>query len=247
MSYLALPAPDRPTRAVPTGFAYAVVAVVGATVLLVSAYYLWQLALLVHMPVWLAWTLPVALDAGAAGATVCWVGATGAARAWGRGIALSALAGTVAGNALSHLIGFGVVKVGPLLVIVIGAVYPAVLWAMVHLALMLRAEQPEPVIESVIECLTEESVIDHESPAASAATQINAPVVEASGDASRPASSRRRRSKPEQRRAWIAARLDAGHTVTGGEVERYFGTRNGAREVAQVKARQLSAGAVVVA
>lgn len=229
MSHLALPAPDRPhTRAVPTGFAYAVVAVVGATVLLVSAYYLWQLALLVHMPVWLAWTLPVALDAGAAGATVCWVGAHGPARAWGRGIAISALAATVAGNALSHLIGFGLVRATPPLVIAIGAVYPALLWAMVHLALTLRAEH------------SESGWIDSSDASADPIDESTASAVGA--DASPAPVSMHRPSTPEDRRRWIASRLGAGHSVTGGEVERRFGSRNGARELAQVIAQHQIAG-----
>lgn len=123
--------------------AYLVVAVVGATVLAVSAYYLWTLALLAGMPPALAWTLPVALDAGAIGATVCWVAAPGRAKAWGQGIALGALAATVSGNILAHLIDFQMLPVTPALVIGLGAVYPAVLWLMVHLALVLRTEQSE--------------------------------------------------------------------------------------------------------
>lgn len=121
--------------------AYLVVAVVGVTVLAVSAYYLWRLADLAGMPPELAWTLPVALDAGAIGATVCWVAAPGRAKQWGQGIALGALAGTVSGNILAHLIDFGMLPVTPALVIGIGGVYPAVLWLMVHLALVLRTEQ----------------------------------------------------------------------------------------------------------
>ncbi|MGH3601293.1 MAG: hypothetical protein ACRDQH_13655, partial [Pseudonocardiaceae bacterium] len=94
MSDLALPTPAA-TRAVLPLVAYAVVALVGATTLLVSAYSLWRLALAVGMPGWLAWSLPVALDAGAAGATIVWVaGPIGSARSWARGIALSALTGT---------------------------------------------------------------------------------------------------------------------------------------------------------
>jgi hypothetical protein len=121
--------------------AYTVVAVVGVTVLAVSAYYLWLFAHLAGMPDALAWTLPVALDAGAIGATVCWVAAPGKARRWGQGIALGALGGTVAGNILAHLITFGMLPVTAPLVIALGVVYPATLWLLVHLALVLRTEQ----------------------------------------------------------------------------------------------------------
>jgi hypothetical protein len=52
------------------GLAYGLVAVVDVTVLAVSSYYLFRLAFLTHMPGQLAWTLPVALDAGTTGATL---------------------------------------------------------------------------------------------------------------------------------------------------------------------------------
>jgi hypothetical protein len=51
----------------------------------------------------------------------------------------------VLGNALSHLIEAGLMVVTPWLVIAIGAVYPATLWAMVHLVLVLRAEHSASV------------------------------------------------------------------------------------------------------
>ncbi len=244
MSHSAVRQPGR-VAAVQAGVAYLLVIVVGATVLLVSAYYLLRLAVLVHMPGWLAWSLPVALDAGAAGATLCWVSARGAtARAWGRALALGALVASLAGNALSHLIEADLIRVTPLLVILIGAVYPAMLWAMVHLALVLRAEHSAPGAEAsgpVGEPASDASPMDHQAELAVA----QGAAVEVAADASPAVPSKRQRSTAAQRRRWITARLDAGHQLSGGDVERRFGSRNGARELAQVQAaRQVTASEV---
>ena len=237
---------DPQVKRIPDWFAYMLVVVVGITVLLVSSYYLWHLALAIGMPKQLAWTLPVALDAGAAGATVCWVGAQSVtARVWGRGIALSALAGTVLGNALAHLIDFKLVSVTPLLVILTGAVYPAVLWAMVHLALVLRAERPsltEPIFESITQPDHDEPVIHQEPSPVIEPTPIKTVTVDASRDVPVKPSPKRRQATPADRRKWIASQLDAGRDVSGGDVERQFGSKNGAREVAQVKAQRTLVG-----
>ena len=234
-------------RTIPPGIAYALLAVVGATGLAVSAFYLWHLALQVHMPKELAWSLPVTLDAGAAGATIVWVGGSaGRAREWARAIALCALAATLVGNALSHVIEAKLVEVTPVLVIAIGVVYPAMFAALAHLTLMLTAERSAEAAESLTE--VEASVMDREpvsdaSPidqtpvpvVAESVVMDQPPVVDASPEASEPVVSRRRgRSTPERRRRWINAELDEGREVTGGQVERRFGSRNGAREVAQV-------------
>ncbi|MGH3693218.1 MAG: hypothetical protein ACRDRX_04330 [Pseudonocardiaceae bacterium] len=202
------------------------------------------------MPDELAWTLPVALDAGAAGATIVWVGgSTGRARVWARAIALSALGATLAGNALSHVIEAGIIRVEPVLVIAIGVVYPAMFAALAHLTLMLTAE----VGESLTEVACEASPID-QAPAVDASpidqgpaeppVMVEAPRVSAdtSADASeRLALRRRRRSTVEQRVRWINAELDAGREVTGGRVERHFGSRNGVRELRRVLAEREAA------
>jgi hypothetical protein len=249
--------------------AYTVVAVVGATVLAVSAYYLWLFASLAGMPDALAWTLPVALDAGAIGATVCWVAAPGKARRWGQGIALMLLGGTVLCNILAHLITFGMLPVSAPLVVALAVVYPATLWLLVHLALVLRTEQ-QATAAAVDELVDARQVraaevaelrahgeetarlratVEADREAAQraereatearqrAASQADSP--SASTTASPKRRAKQRKSTADERQAWIAKRLDAGHEVTGADVRRQFAdTTNGARDVATVKARQ---------
>lgn len=98
---------------------YALVAVVGAAALAVSAYYLYRFAVAIKMPAALAWTLPVVLEAGAGGASLWWLmsGQGTAVRQFARGLALSCLAASLHGNALSHLIDNGFVQVTVVLVI----------------------------------------------------------------------------------------------------------------------------------
>lgn len=266
-----LAAPGWPgARALPVIVAYALVAIVGATAATVSAYYLWRLAVATGEPDWLAWSLPVTLDAGAAGGTILWVAGPARVRVWARGIALSALAGTLVGNALSHLIAVGVVPVSPVLVVAIGVTSPAMAAALAHLAhLAVLAHQPATdaserlgvSADASAEAAGAASVMDQpDSPspvdASRDASRIDQPPVPAADEAlsdssirsvessiaSAPAAPRRRRSTPELRRRWIGAQLDEGRVVTGGQVERRYGSRNGAREVAQVLAsREASA------
>lgn len=146
------PVPDERTHRLLAGTAYALTAVVGATVLAVSSYYLHQYGVQSHMDGWLAWTLMIALDAGGIGGGLCWVIGTGPARHWGRNVALGNLAASVLGNILGHLLESKAIEAGPWMQILTGAVYPAELWAMVHLALVLRADrtripvpQPTPI------------------------------------------------------------------------------------------------------
>jgi hypothetical protein len=121
--------------------AYAMTVIVGLVVLVVSSYYLHEYAVSTKMPEWLSWSLVVALDAGGAGGTLCWVAFTKATRSWGRSIALANLGGSLLGNILGHLLGAGQITSSAWLTILTAAVYPAELWAMVHLALVLRREQ----------------------------------------------------------------------------------------------------------
>ncbi len=64
-------------------------------------------------------------------------------------VLMGALAGTVLGNALSHLIEAGLREVTPGLVIAIRAGYPVVLWMRVHWAPLLRCEPSAVVVEPV--------------------------------------------------------------------------------------------------
>lgn len=100
--------------------------------------------------------LPVTLDAGAAAGSVAWLSRdTGPARSFGRALALVLLAGSVAGNALSHaLSAYGTRPPWPVVVLV-SAVAPAVLGAVVHLAQLAgtagRTGRPELAVEPLSE------------------------------------------------------------------------------------------------
>jgi hypothetical protein len=112
------------------GLGIAAIAVLGAVV---SAIFLSRLALRTGVPTDLAWTLPVVVDLGGGVATLLWIKGEKAVQGWARGVALGALVATLAGNSLSHLIEVGLVPVTVWLVIGVGAVYPAILWVMIHL------------------------------------------------------------------------------------------------------------------
>lgn len=90
----------------------------------------------------LAWMLPLVIDAGAAAGTLAWLARTGATRAFGRVLALVLLAGSVAGNALGH--GLAAYSVAPAwwLVSLVSAIPPAVLAAVVHLAVLAGRGRP---------------------------------------------------------------------------------------------------------
>jgi hypothetical protein len=123
------------------GAVYVLAGIVALVVLIVSSNYLHEYATGAGMADWLAWTLVVALDAGGAAGTLVWVVSDGPARAWGRGIAVANLGGSVLGNILGHLLEAKAINGGVFLQILTGVVYPAELWAMVHLALVFRRER----------------------------------------------------------------------------------------------------------
>ncbi|WP_337826254.1 DUF2637 domain-containing protein [Pseudonocardia sp. UM4_GMWB1] len=86
----------------------------------------------------LAWLLPVVIDAGAAAGSVVWLGARvpDGARRFARALALLLLAASVAANALGH--GLAAYRLQPAwwVVVLVSAVAPAVLGAVVHLAVL---------------------------------------------------------------------------------------------------------------
>jgi hypothetical protein len=124
--------------------------IVGAVVLIVSSYYLHQYGVGAGMKDWLAWSLVVALDVGGAGGALVWVVSNGPAKAWGRAIAVANLAASITGNVLGHLLEAKAFSPGPWLQILTGVVYPAELFAMIHLALVFRAERaPQPATVEV--------------------------------------------------------------------------------------------------
>lgn len=161
--------------------AHALIAIVGVIVLVVSSYYLRRYAINTGMPEWLAWTLFVALDAGGTAGTLCWLLATGPARTWGRAIALANLTGSLLGNILGHLIEAGFIPVTPLLVILTGGVYPAELWALVHLGILLRQERVGVEAKPVTETVNTTPLTPAASPPA-----INAPLARAEATTSVP-------------------------------------------------------------
>ena len=116
---------------------------VGLATATTSAVTLYRLAQSVHIPG--PASLPIALDVGAAVAAVAWITQTGPPRAWGRAIAIGALAGTLACNGVQHAIAAGLLQVELPLVLAVGSAIPAMLWCVAHLAaLMTAAPSPPP-------------------------------------------------------------------------------------------------------
>jgi hypothetical protein len=94
----------------------------------------------------LAWLLPVVVDAGAAAGSLVWLGgqAPPAAQRFARALALGLLTLSVVANALGH--GLEAYRLSPpwWVVVAVSAIAPAVLGAVVHLAVLVgrRASAP---------------------------------------------------------------------------------------------------------
>lgn len=116
---------------------------VGLSAAATSAVSLYGLALNCGIPEYLAAALPIALDAGAAVGALAWITQKGAARQWGCMVAIAGLLATIAGNAVEHALTIGLLQQSLLLVLCVGAVIPAMLWAVVHLAAVM-AGTPQP-------------------------------------------------------------------------------------------------------
>ncbi len=102
----------------------------------------------------LAWLLPVVVDAGAAAGSLVWLGGavSTSARRFARSLALALLGLSVAANALGH--GLAAFQQEPAwwVVVIVSAVAPSVLGAVVHLAVLVgrvEAEDapPEPEVD----------------------------------------------------------------------------------------------------
>lgn len=116
---------------------YALLLVVAAAAAVLSFDALRGLALLCGFAPWLAWLLPVTIDAGAGAGAVAWLGRhDGAGRRFGRWLALALLATSVAGNALGHALAAYATRPHWGVVVAVSAVAPAVLGAVVHLAVL---------------------------------------------------------------------------------------------------------------
>ena len=119
---------------------YVLLTVVAGAAAVLSFAALRDLALLVGFAPTLAPLLPVTVDAGAAAGSLVWLSRhSGAAAGFGRTLALTLLGASVAGNALGHgLIAYGT-RPAWWVVVAVSSVPPAVLGAVVHLAV--RATQ----------------------------------------------------------------------------------------------------------
>jgi hypothetical protein len=104
-----------------------------------------DLALLCGFSSRLAWLLPVVVDAGAAAGSLVWLGgwARDAARRFARVLALGLLGLSVAANALGH--GLAAFSLAPpwWVVVVVSAIAPGVLGAVVHLAVLVGRTEPK--------------------------------------------------------------------------------------------------------
>ncbi len=140
---------------------YALLLVVAGAAAVLSFSALRDLALVCGFASWLAWLLPVVVDAGAAAGSLVWLGGWSArsARQFARALALALLGLSVAANALGH--GLEAFRLAPAwwVVVIVSAIAPAVLGAVVHLAVLVgRTEPDQPdVDEPTVYGLTREA------------------------------------------------------------------------------------------
>jgi len=124
---------------------YGLLLVVAGAAAVLSFAALRDLALVCGFAPWLAWLLPVVVDAGAAAGSLVWLGGWSAesARRFARALALALLGLSVAANALGH--GLAAFSLAPewWVVVIVSAIAPAVLGAVVHLAVLVgRPHEP---------------------------------------------------------------------------------------------------------
>jgi hypothetical protein len=125
--------------------------VVAAAAAVLSFAALRDLAFVCGFSAHLAWLLPVVVDAGAAAGSLVWLGgrAHRTARSFARVLALGLLGLSVAANALGH--GLAAYRLAPTwwVVVIVSAVAPAVLGAVVHLAVLVGRHEPAPPDDDV--------------------------------------------------------------------------------------------------
>jgi hypothetical protein len=121
---------------------YGLLLIVAAAAAVLSFSALRDLALVCGFAPWLAWLLPVVVDAGAAAGSLVWLGGWSArsARQFARALALALLGLSVAANALGH--GLAAFSLAPAwwVVVIVSSVAPAVLGAVVHLAVLVKRD-----------------------------------------------------------------------------------------------------------
>lgn len=119
-----------------------VVVASAAAVLSFSA--LRDLAILCGFHERLAWLLPLVVDAGAAAGCLVWLGRhPGAGRRFARTLTWTLLASSVAGNAVVHGLTAYHLAAPWWLVVMVSAIAPAVLGAVVHLAVLISRTEPD--------------------------------------------------------------------------------------------------------
>ncbi|MDN5851364.1 MAG: DUF2637 domain-containing protein, partial [Actinomycetia bacterium] len=125
---------------------YALLGIVATAAAVLSFAALRDLALVCGFAPQLAWLLPVVVDAGAAAGSLVWLGGqvTAPARTFARALALTLLTLSVAANALGH--GLEAFAIAPpwWVVVAVSATAPAVLGAVVPLAV--RVGRPQPAV-----------------------------------------------------------------------------------------------------
>jgi hypothetical protein len=130
------------------GWLFALLAVVAAAAAVLSFAALRDLARQCGFDPRLAWLLPVVVDAGAAAGSLVWLGseATDSARRFARSLALGLLVLSVVANALGHVLEAYRLEPAWWVVVAVSGVAPAVLGAVVHLAVLVGRERA-PVVE----------------------------------------------------------------------------------------------------
>ncbi len=120
------------------GVLYLLLAVVAGAAAMLSFAALRDLAELCGFAPVLAWLLPVVVDAGAAAGSLVWLrtGTGDRARRFARRLALGLLGLSVAANALGHGLAAYVLAPPWWVVVALSGIAPAVLGAMVHLAVL---------------------------------------------------------------------------------------------------------------
>ncbi|GAA1843910.1 hypothetical protein GCM10009836_24110 [Pseudonocardia ailaonensis] len=117
----------------------------------------------------LAWLLPVVVDAGAAAGSMVWLGAEASARArrFARVLALGLLVLSVAANALGHVLEAYRLEPAWWVVVGVSGIAPAVLGAVVHLAVLVGRSVPTPEMPEVDQDLHDQGMTwwDSASPA----------------------------------------------------------------------------------
>lgn len=119
-------------------------AVFGGTVIVLSGYALWSLAVAAGWSGWHALGPPVAFDACALVAGVAWAAGTGKLRQWGVGVTWGLITASAVCNAAAALAEFGLLPQLALVVlfVTVPTLFPIVAGLVTHLVLLTKRHQP---------------------------------------------------------------------------------------------------------